>query len=287
VEPSPDKPDIFSPLPPSEPLKPQYPPPGEAFLVLVTALIATIMIGASTATMGRVGLFLSELFFLVPPLFYLRKRGFSIKRCLRWNSVPVTVLISTILIGFALVILLDELDRVMSLVFPMPEYLQKALSGFFELKTWQDYAIVGFGVVVIAAVCEESLFRGFMQVSFEAHGNVTRAVLITALFFAVAHFNPWWMVQILILGVVLGFISWRSGSSLPGMVVHGLNNGLALAAGGDTTGTKWAWYNTGRHVSPAILIAAGTILFLGFKFFLRSTENSFQEDIVPDETTPA
>jgi uncharacterized protein len=287
VEPSTDKPDIFSRSPLPAPPQPLYPPPGEAFLVLVTALVATIMIGVSTAAMGRVGLFLSEIFFLVPPLFYLKRRGFEIKRCLRWNSVPVTVLISTILIGLALVILLDELDRVMSLVFPMPDDLQKALTGFFALNTWQDYLIVGFGVVVIAAVCEESLFRGFMQLSFEAHGNVTRAVLITALFFAVAHFNPWWMVQILILGVVLGFISWRSGSSFPGMIVHGLNNALALAVGGDTTGSKWGWYNTGHHVSPTILVAAGTMLFLGFKFFLRSTENSFQEDIVPVETPTA
>jgi uncharacterized protein len=287
VEPPTDNPDIFSPSPPKEPPKPLYPPTGEAFLVLITALAATIMIGVSTGAMGRVGLFLSEIFFLVPPIFYLHRRGFEIKRCLRWNSVPLTVFISTILIGIALVIILDELDRVMGIVFPMPVDLQKALTGFFALHTWKDYLIVGFGVVVIAAVCEESLFRGFMQVSFEAHGNVTRAVLITSLFFAVAHFNPWWMVQILILGVVLGFISWRSGSSFPGMMIHGINNALALAAGGDTTGSKWAWYNTGNHVSPAVLVGAGTMLFLGFKFFLRSTENTFIEDIISDETPAA
>lgn len=268
------------PLPPP----PAYPPRGEALLVFLTTLAATLMIGTATVNMGKVGLFLSEIFFLVPPLFYLHRRGFNIRRCLRWHSVPFTVIISTILIGIAMVVLLDEMDRLMNMIFPMPQAVQKALMGLFELKTWTDYLVVGLGVVLIAAFCEESLFRGFMQVSFEAHGNVTWAVSFTALLFAAAHFNPWWLVQILILGMFLGFMSWRSASTIPGMIVHGMNNGFALAAGSDTSGPGWGWYNMGGHVSPAILIGAMALLFMGFKFFIRATEKSFQEDIIPDET---
>lgn len=256
-------------------------------MVLFITLAATLIIGLATASLGKIGLFTSEILFLIPPLIYLQRKGFNVRRCLRWNGVSLKVLISTLIIGLALVILLDEMDRVVSIFFPMPEELQKALTGLFALDTWSDYLVVGLGVVVIAAVCEESLFRGFMQVSFEAHGNVTRAVLFSALLFALAHFNPWWMMQILILGVFLGFISWRSASSLPGMVIHGLNNGLALAAGGDTTGTGWGWYNTGRHVTPAVLIGAVALLFLGFKMFIRSTEDSFPKDVIPDEAPAA
>jgi membrane protease YdiL (CAAX protease family) len=285
-----DNPDHFAqepvPKPPPSP-PPLYPPPSEAFLVLFVALAATLILGTATLSLGKTGIFLSEIFFLVPPLIYLHRKGYNLRRCLRWNGVSGQVLVSTILIGLALVVLLDEMDRLVNLFFPMPEELQDALTRLFTLKTWVDYLIVGLGVVVIAAICEESLFRGFMQVSFEAQGSVTRAVLFTALLFALAHFNPWWMVQILILGVFLGFFSWRSASTIPGMIIHGLNNGLALLAGGDTTGAGWGWYNAGHHVAPAILIGALALLFLGLKLFIRSTEESFREDVIPDETSVA
>jgi membrane protease YdiL (CAAX protease family) len=264
--------------------KPAYPPPADAFMILFITLAATLILGYATASISKVGLLVSEIFFLIPPLIYLRRKGYNIRTCLRWNAVSLKVLIATLLIGLALVVLLDELDRIINQFFPMPKEWQQMLSGLFVLETWTDYVLVGSGVVVVAAICEESLFRGFMQVSFEAHGGVTRAVLFTALLFALVHFNPWWMVQILMLGVFLGFLSWRSASSVPGMIVHGLNNGLALAAGGDTTGTRWGWYNVGTHVSPAVLIGAAALLFLGIKFFLRSTEDTFLEVAIPDES---
>jgi membrane protease YdiL (CAAX protease family) len=275
-----------NPAPPA-PEKALYPPPQEAFLVMVGTLVISLLGGALLAQIDRIGVILTEALFIVPPIFYLKRKGYSIRRCLRWNRIKPSVLISTILVGIALIVLLDEADRLVSLIFPMPEELQKLLNNLFELKTWSDYLIIGAGAVVIAAFCEESLFRGFLQVSLEANTTVNRGVLFSALIFALAHFNPWWLMQILLLGVFLGFVSWRSNSSIPGMVVHGLNNGLSLLAGGSTTGAAWAWYNKGEHVSPAILVAAGALLFVGLKFFLRVTQEPLIEESLPDESSAA
>ncbi len=262
-----------------------YPTPQEAFLVLVITLVATLMLGALLLNVGKTGVYLAELLFLIPPLFFLRFKGFEVRRCLRWNGVSPSVFISTMLIGIALIVLLDEMDRLVNMIYPMPENLQQLLTGFTEMKTWTDYLVAGVGIVLLAAICEESLFRGFLQVSFEAHGTITRAVLISALLFALAHFNPWWMMQILILGVFLGFISWRCDSSLPGMVIHGLNNGLALFIGRSLEANgKFAWYRWGEHVSPALLIAAAALLFLGLKWFIRLTPTSSLESAIQHET---
>lgn len=265
--------------PPEQPsTRPEYPPPNEAFWVLVIALVGALIGGASLANLGKPGLFASELIFLLPPLVYLQVKGYNIKRCLRWNQVNLTVLIATVIIGLSLIVLLDEVDRLVNMIYPMPEELQKILTDFLKLKTFTDYLVVGLGVVLAAAICEESLFRGFLQVSFEAYGSVTRAVLLGSLLFALAHFNPWWMIQILILGVFLGFVSWRSNSAIPGMLIHGMNNGLALLTGGALEGEKWVWYNAGDHVSPSVLITALALLFLGLKYFLRITEFSFADE---------
>lgn len=261
-----------------------YPPPNQAFIVLVIAVTGTLVVGALTVnSTGKAGLFLIESLFLLPPLVYLQLKGYNIKRCLRWNGVSLPVILSSILIGISLIVLLDELDRMVAIIFPMPVEVQEALFDFMKLRTWSDYLFVGTGAVVAAAICEESLFRGFMQVSMEAFGSVTRAVLFGALLFALAHFNPWWLIQILILGVLLGFVSWRTNSVFPAMIIHGLNNGIALIFGGAIEGKELAWYTAGKHVSPAVIIAALALLFIAIKFLLRLTEESFPEPVPKDD----
>jgi len=255
-----------------------YPPPNEAFLILFVALAATLTIGIALAKVGRSGIFLSELLFIIPPLIYLRIKKYPIRQIFRWNGVSIWVILATFLIGVALIILLDEVDRMMNMYFPMPAELQTSLNDFLKLDGWTDFMLVGFGVIFAAAICEESLFRGFLQSSLEANGSINRAVLFGALLFALAHFNPWWMVQILLLGVFLGFISWRANSTIPSMIIHGMNNGLALLSGGFDFDAKLKWYQWGKHVSPAVLIAAAALLFIGFKAFLRfSEETQIQE----------
>lgn len=266
--------------------RPYYPPPNEAFMVLVAALVSALIIGTALATLGKGGVFLLEGLFLIPPLIYLHLKRYNIKRCMRWNTVTLPQIFTALLIGLALIVLLDEADRVINIFFPMPAELQELLKDYLKPETFSDYVILFTGTVLVAAICEESLFRGFIQVSMEAYGGITRAVLFSALLFALAHFNPWWMVQILLLGVFLGFISWRSNSAIPSICVHGLNNALALLSGGTIEGEEWAWYNSGKHVAPTVLIASAALLFIGIRLFLRTTEITFPKDTVANETAP-
>ena len=58
-----------------------------------------------------------------------------------------------------------------------------------------------------------------------AHG-----ALITAAFFAAAHFIPRVMPAVFLLGLALAFVYERIGSTMPGILVHCLYNGIALTA---------------------------------------------------------
>jgi membrane protease YdiL (CAAX protease family) len=252
-----------------------YPPPNESFLVLAVALVTSLILGTWLMGLGKGGMIVIELLFLIPPIVYLQMKGYSIKRCLRWNAVPLKQLFPAVLIGVGLIVLLDEADRILNIFFPMPAEAYEVLEAFLTPEKWSDYVLLWGGAVFAAAICEESLFRGFMQLSMEAFGNVTRAVLFGALLFAIAHFNPWWLIQILILGVFLGYISWRANSVLPTMFIHALHNGLALWSGGLPEEGGWEWYNSGDHVSVSVLITAGAMLFVGMKIFGRQTEYTF------------
>jgi membrane protease YdiL (CAAX protease family) len=261
---------------------PYYPPPNEAFWVLVAALASALIAGTFLIDLGKIGAIFIELLFILPPLIYLRVKHYSVKQCFRWNGISIELVFSTLLLGISLIILLDEIDRIFNMFFPMPVEALELLSEFLIIETSSDYLFLFLGAVIFAAVCEESLFRGFIQLSMEAYGSVTKAVLFSALLFALAHFNPWWLVQILILGVFLGFVSWRANSVLPAILIHGVNNALALWMGNTSNETEWNWYSSGDHVSPSVLIAAAAGLFLGIKFFLRQTEHTFPQDIETD-----
>ena len=87
-------------------------------------------------------------------------------------------------------------------------------------------------LVVLAPVSEELLFRGY---AFARLGTVfpRRVVIaVTALGFAMAHFNGGLLHPLvtLYLGVATGWLRASRGSIVPGLMLHGAVNSLAVAA---------------------------------------------------------
>ncbi|HUX88968.1 MAG TPA: type II CAAX endopeptidase family protein [Chloroflexota bacterium] len=83
---------------------------------------------------------------------------------------------------------------------------------------------------VIAPICEEIFFRGFVfTVVRQTHG-IFAAFVISAVLFALAHANLQAFIPILFIAVVFAYVYSRTGSLVPSMVAHGMNNALALAA---------------------------------------------------------
>jgi len=54
------------------------------------------------------------------------------------------------------------------------------------------------------------------------------AIVISALFFALIHMNPWQALNAFIIGVVMGYLYYKTGSLLLTMLIHFVNNGLAV-----------------------------------------------------------
>ena len=114
--------------------------------------------------------------------------------------------------------------------------------------------------VPIASFAEEIMFRGYLQQILEKEWkNITKAVLISSLFFAIVHLIPFWLIQIYLLGMIMGYLSWRTNSIYPSMVLHAVNNTMAFLS------ANWksffeGWYVMNGHVSPL-----GMIVFLNQK----------------------
>jgi membrane protease YdiL (CAAX protease family) len=129
-----------------------------------------------------------------------------------------------------------------------------------------------FGIVVLAPLGEEILFRGFLQKFLEEHWqDVTRAVLVTSLFFAIIHLNPFWLIQIYMLGVILGFLAWRTGSIWAGFILHAANNLVALLFTNynQVLDDIYTWQG---HVAPWILLIGVGCIYVGFNWLNKTTK---------------
>ena len=58
-------------------------------------------------------------------------------------------------------------------------------------------------------------------------GNHWAAIAVSAVIFAVVHANPAQMPHALLIGLLLGWMYYRTGSILPGIALHWVNNTAA------------------------------------------------------------
>jgi ABC-2 type transport system permease protein/sodium transport system permease protein len=136
-------------------------------------------------------------------------------------------------------------------------------------------------MALVPAVFEELFFRGYLFTALLGQGERPgRAIVGSAALFAVFHLlvrdslAVERLVPSLLLGLVLAWLCYRSGSIVPGMILHALHNGLlVLLAYYEPELTARGWVPSAEDHLPAWLLgpaAAGAALGLLWVWRLRS-----------------
>ncbi|HEY3586693.1 MAG TPA: CPBP family intramembrane glutamic endopeptidase [Myxococcaceae bacterium] len=100
-----------------------------------------------------------------------------------------------------------------------------------ELLGKQGELRLGTALVLVAllpAVAEEVTFRGVVLAGLRRSGSRWIAVAGSALVFGLFHINPYHVVAAFTVGLLLGWVALESGSLLPGVLIHLVNNGAQL-----------------------------------------------------------
>ena len=130
--------------------------------------------------------------------------------------------------GFLLLVVVDIVNLALD-PFLHPGREQGLTPSKWEPEHAGAFALFAFTVVVLAPLTEELTFRGVGFGLLRPFG-VVPPIAGTALIWAFAHGLLGALPVIFVLGVGLAWIRHRQDSTIPGMVIHGTFNGIALAA---------------------------------------------------------
>lgn len=154
------------------------------------------------------------------------------------------------------------------------------LSFFGLLPTAPDFSAptaVETGIVyfinsaVFPAIAEEIVFRGIMMQSLRRFGDAF-ALLISSILFGAVHGNFIQAPNALLAGLVIGYFVLRTGSLWTGILIHFVNNTLAIILGIATSHASLQVQMGATYLTYLIYILAGVVALM---MLVREHSNLF------------
>ena len=117
----------------------------------------------------------------------------------------------------------------------MPEWLKNTLQGLTGGNVWINFLCVSiFAPFFEEWLCRGMILRGLLNYKKADGTNGIKpvwAIVISATVFSAIHGNIWQALPALLIGIVMGIVYYKTGSLKLTMLMHFVNNTLALAMG--------------------------------------------------------
>jgi len=179
-----------------------------------------------------------------------------------------------VLAGAAAILLLPGLqmlfDRILRQFSGYADYVsgQQAVLGSDSLGL--GYGFLVLAIVLLPPLCEELFFRGYLSSALRSSGYTRTAIILTGgLLFGLFHLDPWRLVPVSILGMIMVWLVETGGSILAGMAFHLVNNGIVflgsvLAASTPNAGLDNADLSIGQVFFAAGLFLLGILVLTAY-----------------------
>ncbi|PKL87292.1 MAG: CPBP family intramembrane metalloprotease domain-containing protein [Ignavibacteriae bacterium HGW-Ignavibacteriae-2] len=146
------------------------------------------------------------------------------------------------------------------------KFVEQTYSDLLKSNNIFETILIIFIVAVVPAACEEIFFRGFIQKSFEYRYKPYSAALLTAFFFGLYHFNPYGLVALVALGTYLGYAAYKSDSIAVPVLLHFLNNFIAIMAFFIFGNEEFMTSNVKTEEFSGQMISFGILIFIFVAF---------------------
>lgn len=116
-------------------------------------------------------------------------------------------------------------DPMVSLLPKMPDFLKEMLEQMTSGNIFVNLLMVSiFAPIFEEWLCRGMVLRGLLNNKVKPFW----AIVISAAFFAVIHANPWQAIPAFLMGVLFGYVYYKTGSIKLTMFMHFVNNTMAV-----------------------------------------------------------
>ena len=201
----------------------------------------------------------NEIAFLLTPLAYGKIKGYDTIRGMGFEgrfSLWATLLV--IPLSVALICMGQPLAEGFVRLVALIGYDISAATSIMP-STPGELAATLILVALLPAIAEEYVFRGCVARAFARKGYVF-AVFMSALLFAIMHGSPLQLVHQFLIGVVCAVLFFATRSLWPPIILHFLNNAIALVLGYvQNRGSAFAVTEAWQYVVMCVVGVAATI----------------------------
>lgn len=197
---------------------------------LGSKLLSAFILSGHADLATKYGMLIAYPLMFVPPMLYAsaksrREEGFTDGYALDNNNFGkhrgYTMAFAAIVMSIATAFVIEPASMLLP---EMPEDKVKAMEALLNGPAW----VTIISVCIFAPFFEEWLCRGIVLRGMLKHVKPTWAIIISALFFALIHMNFWQAVPAFLMGLVFGYVYYKTGSLKLTMLMHCVNNTMAF-----------------------------------------------------------
>lgn len=248
---------------------------GLGLFTVSTILILTI--GAYVQMNSIItGLIVTEiLLILLPVLCFIWLKKLEFTKALRLKKISFGIAVRSVMLGISAWGIAILLYRVCENI--MGSSLLEYWDATLYPADMSELLIALLVTAVLPGLCEEILFRGVIQSLLEKKG-IQKGLLYTSLLFAIFHFNPWGILPIFFLGLIIGLLAIRTNSIIPAIIAHTSVNATSVIV-------NYLTINEKSQIVVEVLLALIFVAILG-EFFYKTKHEQYRPPILAGPTNP-
>jgi membrane protease YdiL (CAAX protease family) len=217
-------------------------------LIIAGSVILLPVLGIGT------NLWVNEFIYILFPVLLLASiNKWDFDKILRYRKITRKNSVISIGLGISVWFFTANLSRLINL------FLDKNI-GIFKINIINNTSLIqnlllAIGVVILAPICEETLFRGLIQNAFENHTK-KYGFVIAALLFGIFHIPNGLrdLVPAIVIGLMLSYIAYKTGSIISSMLAHAFFNLNAVIFGRFIISETPSWFNFVSIISLLVTI---------------------------------
>ena len=188
------------------------------------------ILGAKTATVEYAFALLGEILLLIPiglGAAYIKLTQKDEKNILAIKKVPMRLLPLSVLLIVGAQYFITYMTLPLQFVLMMVFGAETATTQMAVPTNAWEFIIAFITLCVVAPIIEELLCRGILVKILKGFGIVT-VLIVTSLAFTLLHFEARTFIQMFFVALLLGTFRLCTGSIIPGIIMHAVNNFISL-----------------------------------------------------------